>query len=60
MLEFGVKLFEDCGADWSCTKPKVLRYLGETAKNDELKLTRDLSLKRSHASEDEEEVANSV
>ncbi|XP_025412333.1 uncharacterized protein LOC112684844 isoform X2 [Sipha flava] len=60
VLEFGVKLFEDCGADWSCTKPKVLRYLSETAKSDELKLTRDLSLKRSRVSEGEEEVANSI
>lgn len=59
-LEFGEKLFDDCGADWSCAKPKLLRYIGQTTDKDEFRLTRELSLKRTHEGNDEDQVANSV
>lgn len=51
---------EDCGSDWTCVKPKFLRYISEIVQKDELKLTRDLSFERTQTGEDEEQVANSV
>ncbi|XP_026805929.1 uncharacterized protein LOC113548999 [Rhopalosiphum maidis] len=59
-LEFGGKLLDDCGTDWTCAKPKLLKFIGQTAEKDELRLTRDLSLKRTHDGNDEDQVANSI
>lgn len=51
---------DDCGADWQCAKPRLLEYVTESAGKDELRLTRDLWVERSHAGQDETETANSV
>lgn len=60
VLEFGGELLHECRTDWSCTKLKLLRYIGESVQKDEFRITRDLSFKRIQNAEDEEQIANSV
>ncbi|XP_050531785.1 uncharacterized protein LOC126900248 [Daktulosphaira vitifoliae] len=60
LLEFGGQLLKDCGTNWSCVRPRLLKYVSESALQDEFRLTPDISLKRTHVSPDYEETANQI
>ncbi|XP_050430246.1 uncharacterized protein LOC126839173 [Adelges cooleyi] len=60
LLDFSGQVLDDCGSNWSCVKPRLLKYVGETVTQDEFKLTSGLTLKRTHASPDYEETANQI